>query len=166
MSPVEEFIDVCHSLENLIDPPGRMLEGRPRVPEKDENAPAEEVPRLKSSGYMDSFINPKEYLDAQRAKMDAEAAKAKRFPESPVRDVLWFLLENAPLERWERDVRPAALGPVAGLRARRSFEARALYTDVMFIDEFLTPEFVKEHKLFLRVVEPQRPPLRSTPREF
>nr|MBK7069196.1 SpoVR family protein [Deltaproteobacteria bacterium] len=104
VSPVEEFLDVCHSLENLIDPPGRMLEGRPRVPEKDENAPAEEVPRLKSSGYMDSFINPKEYLDAQRAKMDAEAAKAKRFPESPVRDVLWFLLENAPLERWERDV--------------------------------------------------------------
>jgi stage V sporulation protein R len=104
VSPVEEFIDVCHSLENLIDPPGRMLEGRPRAPEKDENAPAEEVPRLKSSGYMDSFINPKEYLDAQRAKMNAEAAKAKRFPESPTRDVLWFLLENAPLERWERDV--------------------------------------------------------------
>ncbi|MDO9016444.1 MAG: SpoVR family protein [Deltaproteobacteria bacterium] len=104
VSPVEEFIDVCHSLENLIDPPGRMLEGRPRAPEKDENAPAEEVPRLKSSGYMDSFINPKEYLDAQRAKMDAEAAQTKRFPEKPMRDVLWFLLENAPLERWERDV--------------------------------------------------------------
>lgn len=104
VSPVEEFIDVCHSLENLIDPPGRMLEGRPRAPERDENAPAEEVPRLKSSGYMDSFINPKEYLDAQRAKMEAEAAKARRFPESPMRDVLWFLLENAPLEKWERDV--------------------------------------------------------------
>jgi stage V sporulation protein R len=104
VSPVEEFIDVCHSLENLIDPPGRMLEGRPRAPEKDENAPAEEVPRLKSSGYMDSFINPKEYLAAQRVKMDAEAAKAKRFPEKPMRDVLWFLLENAPLEKWERDV--------------------------------------------------------------
>jgi stage V sporulation protein R len=53
---------------------------------------------------MDSFINPKEYLDAQRAKMDAEAAKTKRFPEKPTRDVLWFLLENAPLEKWERDV--------------------------------------------------------------
>jgi len=242
VSPVEEFIDVCHSLENLIDPPGRMLEGRPREPERDENAPAEEVPRLKSSGYMDSFINPKEYLDAQRKKMDAEAQKARRFPEKPMRDVLWFLLENAPLEKWERDVlevireeayyfwpqaqtkvmnegwasfwhskimtgyacdaseiidysdrnasvmggggrnlNPYKLGVELyrhiedrwnrgrfgkewedctnledrlhwdrqlGLGRKKIFEVRALYTDVMFIDEFLTPEFVMEHKLF------------------
>jgi stage V sporulation protein R len=38
MNAVEEFIDVCHSLENLIDPPARMLEGRPRRGPKDENA--------------------------------------------------------------------------------------------------------------------------------
>ncbi|MBK8696900.1 MAG: SpoVR family protein [Deltaproteobacteria bacterium] len=35
-----------------------------------------------------------------------------------------------------------------GLGRKKIFEVRALYTDVMFIDEFLTPEFVMEHKLF------------------
>jgi stage V sporulation protein R len=41
------------------------------------------------------------------------------------------------------------LGPAAWGSARKKiFEVRALYTDVMFIDEFLTPEFCIENKLF------------------
>jgi stage V sporulation protein R len=35
-----------------------------------------------------------------------------------------------------------------GLGKKKIFEVRALYTDVTFIDEFLTPDFVREHKLF------------------
>jgi len=35
-----------------------------------------------------------------------------------------------------------------GLGRKKIFEVRALYNDVTFIDEFLTPEFVREHKLF------------------
>jgi stage V sporulation protein R len=35
-----------------------------------------------------------------------------------------------------------------GLGREKIFEVRALYTDVTFIDEFLTPEFAMEHKLF------------------
>jgi stage V sporulation protein R len=35
-----------------------------------------------------------------------------------------------------------------GLGRRKIFEVRALYSDVTFIDEFLTPEFCREHKLF------------------
>jgi stage V sporulation protein R len=35
-----------------------------------------------------------------------------------------------------------------GLGQEKIFEVRALYNDVTFIDEFLTPDFVREHKLF------------------
>jgi stage V sporulation protein R len=35
-----------------------------------------------------------------------------------------------------------------GLGREKVFEVRALYNDVTFIDEFLTPEFAIEHKLF------------------
>ncbi len=35
-----------------------------------------------------------------------------------------------------------------GLGRKKIFEVRALYNDVTFIDEFLTPDFVREHKLF------------------
>ncbi len=54
--------------------------------------------------YMREYINPPEFLQAEQKKLDEEAARQKRFPERPERDVLLFLLENAPLERWEHDV--------------------------------------------------------------
>ena len=57
-----------------------------------------------NSPYMDKYINPPEFLDKQREKMKAEKEKQKKFPEAPERDVLLFLIENAPLERWERDI--------------------------------------------------------------
>ena len=54
---------------------------------------------------MESFINPEEYLEEQQKKIEArEGRSAKKFPEQPERDVLEFLLDHAPLERWERDV--------------------------------------------------------------
>jgi stage V sporulation protein R len=53
---------------------------------------------------MSQFINPKEFLDEQRKKLEDERAQKKKFPEKPERDVLAFLIENAPLERWEADV--------------------------------------------------------------
>ncbi|CAN5382430.1 SpoVR family protein [soil metagenome] len=106
---VEEFIDTCLSLENLIDPMSAYIvrQRPPRSPEQqraDEEAEPE-VGKLRSKGYMDSFINPPEYLEAQKKKKEEEAKKQRRrFPEQPQRDVLQFLIENAPLEHWQRDV--------------------------------------------------------------
>jgi stage V sporulation protein R len=241
-SRVEEFIDQCLALENLIDihSPFRGR-ARKRLPE-DEEPTVTEVPRLRAKDYMESFINPEEYLDAQRKKLDAVREKAKSFPERPERDVLLFLLQHAPLERWERDVlevvreeayyftpqmqtkimnegwatywhsklmtesildasevvdyadhaagvlatsggrlNPYKLGVELyrniedrwnkgqfgkdwedcddsdakknwdlrlDLGRQKIFQVRALYNDVTFIDEFLTPEFVLENKLF------------------
>lgn len=104
VNKVEEFIDFCLSLENLIDPWRPFTPARPRD-EHDEDAAPREVPRLKTTrGYMDKYINPDEYIEEQKRKMAAEAEKERTFPDKPQRDVLLFLLEHAPLERWERDI--------------------------------------------------------------
>jgi len=100
---VEEFIDHCLSLENLIDPHAPFF-GKEKPPPDEEEEQAREIPRMRAKDYMESFINPQEYLDQQKAKMEAEREKSKRFPSKPERDVLQFLLEHAPLERWEADV--------------------------------------------------------------
>jgi stage V sporulation protein R len=237
---VEQFIDTCLSLDNLVDP-WRPFSGRPVVRGEDDGA-AVEVPRLRAKDYMESFINPAEYLEEQKKKLEDAQKKKRTFPESPARDVLDFLVAHAPLDRWERDVievirdeayyfipqmqtkimnegwatywhsrlmtekildaseiidyadnasgvtatsgkqlNPYKLGVELyrniaerwdkgqfgkdwdecndlevkrhwnmrlGLGQKKIFEVRKIYNDVTFIDEFLTPEFAIEHKLF------------------
>ncbi len=102
IEPVETFIDRCLSLENLIN------QHAPHFPAKSRDEVVEqpiEVRGFKTNReYMAQFINPKEFLDEQRKKLEDERAQKKKFPEKPERDVLAFLIENAPLERWEADV--------------------------------------------------------------
>ncbi len=103
---VEDFIDACLSLENLIDYHGDFIERREKwsqpVAPEDEHPPP--VPRLPSKGYMDRYINPPSFLREQKARQVEKAQKKKHVPDEPRRDVLQFLLEHAPLENWERDV--------------------------------------------------------------
>jgi stage V sporulation protein R len=74
------------------------------VRDPDAEEKATEIPRLKAKDYMESFINPEEYLEEQRQKIEAEKEREKKFPARPERDVLQFLMEHGPLERWERDI--------------------------------------------------------------
>ena len=245
INKVEAFLDQCLSLENLIDPlapvSGRPVQKTEEQQEKEDDEGPKPVPRLAAKEYMDAYINPEEYLEAQRKKMEQKKPE-RRVPERPERDVLKFLLDHAPLERWERDVleiirteayyfvpqkqtkimnegwasywhsklmtekicdaseiidyaennagvmatSPGRLNPYKlgvelyryieerwdkgrygraweecnDLDAKRSwdmrlgmgrekiFQVRALYNDVTFIDEFLTPDFVIEHKMY------------------
>jgi len=101
---VESFVDSCLSVENLYDPNFPFAPRPVRPSEPPEGPKAEEVPRLPAKSYMDSFINPREYLEQQRQAMVEKSTQAKRFPVSPQRDVLLFLLENAPLERWQQNL--------------------------------------------------------------
>src|SRR5262249_37704250 len=102
---VESFIDVCLSLENLIDPMGPFIVRKAPPPKEDDSKdPVAEVPRLRAKQYMDKYINPPDFVERQRKKQVQEKEKVKKFPEEKQRDVLLFLVENAPLERWERDV--------------------------------------------------------------
>jgi stage V sporulation protein R len=105
---VEGFIDVVLSLENLIDTHGTFMRRRsiPQEALMSEGEGEEEptVRKLKSKDYMDHFINPKEFLEDQKKVIDFAKQQKKNFPENPERDVLLFLIEHAPLERWEREV--------------------------------------------------------------
>ena len=103
---VEDFIDRCLSLENLIDYQSPYVKRRAdRKPDEDEPPERLTAQGFKSEReYMREYINPPEYLARQQKRLDAEAERKKRIPERPERDVLLFLLEHAPLERWEHDV--------------------------------------------------------------
>jgi stage V sporulation protein R len=240
---VESFIDHCLSLENLIDPwsPFRG-QAKPGGSDDDDEAQPIEVPRLAAKDYMEPYINPESYIEAQKRKMEEAREQEKAFPPEPWRDVMAFLIEHAPLDRWERDVlsivrteayyfvpqmqtkimnegwasywhskmmtekildaseiidyadrnagvmatSPGQLNPYKlgvelyrhiesrwnkgqfgrewedcnnldvkrgwdmqlGLGRKKIFQVRSLYNDVTFIDEFLTPDFVLEHKLY------------------
>ncbi|MEZ4741526.1 MAG: SpoVR family protein [Bdellovibrionota bacterium] len=101
---VENFIDVCLSLENLIDihSPFKAESGKLSQEEK-ENLAKKPVSKLASKGYMDKYVNPKERLEAEREKIQQEAAVAsKAFPENPERDVLKFLIDYAPMTTWQK----------------------------------------------------------------
>ena len=241
---VEEWIDVCLSLENLIDPHSPHIQRtRSRsVAELEEIELHDGVHKLPAKDYMDSFINPPEFMEAQRQKRSEERHAITRFPEDPTRDVLLFLLDYARLPPWKKDIlsiirdeayyfapqaqtkimnegwatywhttmmtrdiltsaevidyadhhsgtvatRPGQINPYklgvelyrhierrwdkgqfgkdwvecedesvkrrwdtgAMLGRKKIFEVRATHNDVTFIDEFLTPDFVREEGLF------------------
>ena len=101
---VERFLDACLSVEDLIDPGAVFLP--PKRPLERGTEPKEEpaVARLPAKSYLDRYVNPPDYLAEQRRRLDQAKEEARRFPPSPERDVLGFLLHHAPIENWERDV--------------------------------------------------------------
>lgn len=108
---VETFIDACLSIEDLIDlhaPFIRRTETRPNKYEFPEpTEPEEEVPtatRFQAKSYMDPFINPPEVLAAEQAERRKQLESKQRFPAEPLRDVMGFILEHAPLRPWQADV--------------------------------------------------------------
>ena len=110
---VEVFIDACLSLEDLIDaacpahPPHAAAARRTRGRWTPKTEEAQYDLKFPSKGYMDSFINPPEVIERQsqeRQQKQQEKEDNRSFPEEPMRDVLLFLLEHAPLKDWQRDV--------------------------------------------------------------
>lgn len=103
--PVEGFIDSCLALENLIDPHLPFVQTKREQDSDQVQQTADSSGRLKTNrAYMDKYINPPEYLAEQKRLREQEAKKARRNPPEPMKDVLAFLLENAPLEEWEHTV--------------------------------------------------------------
>ena len=105
---VENFIDWCLSIENLIDPflPFQSNKGTQKTAGEDgADVEAEAVGRFKNDRpYMESFINPKEFIEERKQKASERAKQSKRNPAEPQKDVLAFLLQNAPLEEWQYEV--------------------------------------------------------------
>ncbi|NOY29367.1 MAG: SpoVR family protein [Planctomycetes bacterium] len=104
---VEDFVDVCLSIEDLIDVHAPFIKRRETEDKYDFSNPQEDDARKPSrfdaKNYMDPFINPKEKLQADQEKIDEEA-EDRPFPETPERDVMQFLLEHAPLSGWQADI--------------------------------------------------------------
>ncbi len=105
---VENFIDLCLSIDNLIDiqnpPMPRMRLMDETSEDEDEVLGPGDMPRIKAKPYMEHYINPPEFLKEQREAKTEESAKAARFPSEPRRDVMGFLMEHAPLKSWQRGV--------------------------------------------------------------
>ena len=104
---VEEFIDHCLRLENLIAPHDQY------EPEKDgTETEAQEMERPREEPgllrvdreYMANFINPEDFVEQQRRALKDEEQKPRHVPDRPARDVLGFLIRHAPLQRWEREI--------------------------------------------------------------
>jgi stage V sporulation protein R len=243
LDKVESFLDACLSLDNLIDIHAAGIRRRPQIIESDADDGSNHHPhKLPAKRYMDSYINPPDFLAEQLRRMDTDDEQRRKFPAEPERDVLLFLLENAPLDNWQHDlldivreeayyfapqrqtkimnegwasfahthimtelalepnelidyadhhsgtvaVHPGRLNPYKlglelyrdiedrwnrgafgpdyencrdmrtrnewdmqlGLGRQKVFEVRRIYNDIGFIDEFLTADFAREHKLF------------------
>ncbi len=273
LGEVERAIETFLSLENLIDPHSVLMCREPRKSPKGEPKERKrpEVIRFPAKSYMDRYINPPTRIEGERAARQAEEDRAKeRFPAEPVRDIMLFLLQHAPLEDWEADIlsiireeayyfapqgqtkimnegwasywhsaimtsyilrdeelidycehhagtlatSPGRLNPyklgielfrdierrwntgrygpqydacdnmtlrrewgkdkapegrVVGRESpgrRKIFEVRALYNDVTFLDEFLTPEFVDDQKLYHYRLDPATGKMVVVNREF
>ena len=103
---VEDFLDCCLSLDNLIDyhSPFIVRHRKRTEDEKESERDSVQPTRLKAKAYMETFINPPSYLATEKQKILERLEAERRFPEEPEKDVLLFLMENAPLERWQRDI--------------------------------------------------------------
>jgi stage V sporulation protein R len=105
---VEAFIDRCMSIDDLIDVHSTAIRRRQessRYDFKEEEEESLKLTRFKSKDYMDDYINPRAALkkeEEERKKLKEQTAR--NFPEQPEKDVLLFLIENAPLKPWQRDV--------------------------------------------------------------
>lgn len=104
---VENFIDVCFSLEDLIDLHAPFIRRAAKEAAYDFQSatPDEAKPeavRFPAKSYLDPFVNPPGRLN-RLAEPDAEPPP-QSYPPAPVRDVMGFLVEHAPLKPWQRDV--------------------------------------------------------------
>ncbi|PIQ28856.1 SpoVR family protein [bacterium (Candidatus Blackallbacteria) CG17_big_fil_post_rev_8_21_14_2_50_48_46] len=104
---VEAFLDTALSLENLIDFHSDHIQRLEKKPYGYDEDAIDQTPnfRLRSKPHMEKYINPKEYIEEQeRQYKEEQLRKKERFPSEPYRDVLLFLMENAPLENWQVEI--------------------------------------------------------------
>lgn len=93
---VEAFIDVCLSLDNLIDRNSNSNNKHQDLYHtKEEKSLILNVNR----DYMDEYINPPAVK-----KQEQENKQNQQVSFKPQKDVLLFLINNAPLKNWQADI--------------------------------------------------------------
>ena len=108
---VEEFIDACLSIEDLIDIHSPFIKRQAAddrfefLPCTDEESGSElRAPRFRAKGYMESFINPPDVLAREQERRRQDLTQVVNLPVEPMQDVMLFLLQHAPLRPWQMDV--------------------------------------------------------------
>lgn len=102
---VENFIDRCLAVENLIDPYLPFVERKNQKSAEDPQEESQGPGKFKvERSYMDRFINPPDFLESQKKKSEEKSKQSRKNPSDPQKDILLFVLENSPLEDWELQV--------------------------------------------------------------
>jgi stage V sporulation protein R len=101
---VEDFVDKCLSLENLIDRHSVYTE-KSRSNPVVVNLQQDNFMLKYDREYMRDYINPPDFIREQKRKhMEEAAARHQKFPSTPERDILSFLLQYAPMAEWQQDI--------------------------------------------------------------
>jgi stage V sporulation protein R len=97
LETVEEFLDSCHALQN---------HGVDRYRRPSRKSLAEELAeRRDREAYAQLQVNDMWRTLPRREERAEEAEVAKRFPEEPQENLLYFIEKNAPLlESWQREI--------------------------------------------------------------
>jgi stage V sporulation protein R len=105
---VEAFIDDCLAIESLIDPASAWNQSGYKEPEFYDEREYQFPRRLKvpdNHDYMEDWINPKEWVKDEWNRIKKEEnKKSLGIIEMCDKDIVKFLLENAPLKPWEQIV--------------------------------------------------------------
>jgi stage V sporulation protein R len=109
---VEQFIDACLSMEDLIDIHSPFIKRHDDQPNRYEfsdptdqdQETTDRPPRFRSKDYMDTFINPPHRRGERATGTPRSMEGPLHFPSEPQRDVMRFLLDHAPLRAWQADV--------------------------------------------------------------
>lgn len=108
VEPVETFIDQVLSIENCIDHHSNFIVRKSRNYQQDEDGNSireEEILKIPSAReYMERYVNPDDFVEFQKKKIQDKKTKQKRFPIEPEKDIVQFLMVHAPLLRWQRDI--------------------------------------------------------------
>ena len=104
LSEVEQFIDACLSIDNLID--YHFPDQVARRPRPEEQAEAERDHRfpIEAPEYLESYLYPEEYVEEHKRKQAKAKEQEGKVPPHPMKDVVYFLVQHAPLREWQRDV--------------------------------------------------------------
>lgn len=105
---VTEFMDHVLRIQTLIDPSEAWVEKKIKDPVIRDKREYKHPNRLDISvghDYMDEYINPKEWLDKQRARLEKEeVANEIGILKNPIKNILGFIRDNAPLKPWQTDI--------------------------------------------------------------
>ncbi len=105
-SEVESFIDACMCIQEHIHPFGiTKVDYQEELSSEEEFLAYGKKKMLeKNPKYMETFLNSKEYIELRKKQYQSRLEKAQKFPSSPVKDLLFFLLMHAPLKKWQEDI--------------------------------------------------------------